>query len=148
VCPPLLLPARVCNRPVSHLSKPAPRKSNITQLTYNTCPKICSLKPRDEKPIIDQLYSLVSKSSGARYAESRYQCRIINEVNFSNGEIELMRNVSNSGCGIRVLVDGCWGFTSTSNISTDALKNSLNEAISIAKLLSGNKKKRSRDWLK
>ena len=53
-----------------------------------------------------------------------------------------MRNVSNSGCGIRVLVDGCWGFTSTSNISTDALKNSLNEAISIAKLLSGNKKKK------
>ena len=53
-----------------------------------------------------------------------------------------MRNVSNSGCGIRVLVDGCWGFTSTSNISTAALKNSLNEAISIAKLLSGNKKKK------
>jgi len=100
------------------------------------------LKPRDEKPIIDRLYSLVSKSSGASYAETRYHCRIINEVNFSNGEIELMRNVSNSGCGIRVLVDGCWGFTSTSNISTDALKNSLNEAISIAKLLSGNKKKK------
>ena len=53
-----------------------------------------------------------------------------------------MRNVSNSGCGIRVLVDGCWGFTSTSNISTDSLQNSLNKAISIAKLLSGNKKKK------
>ena len=40
------------------------------------------------------------------------------------------------------MVDGCWGFSSTSNISTDALKNSLYEAISIAKLLSGNKKKK------
>ncbi len=98
-------------------------------------------------PIFDQLYSLVSKSNGAKYVETRYHCRIINEVNFSNGEIELMRNVSNSGCGIRVLVDGCWGFTSTSNISTDSLQNSLNKAISIAKLLSGIKKKRSRDWL-
>lgn len=63
-------------------------------------------------------------------------------MNFSNGEIELMRNVSNSGCGIRVLVDGCWGFTSTSNVSRDALQNSLNKAISNAKLLSGNKKKK------
>ena len=96
---------------------------------------------RDEA-IFDELYSLISKISGAKYAETRYQCRIINEVNFSNGEIELIRNVSNSGCGIRVLVDGCWGFSSTSNISTDALKNSLYEAISIAKLLSGNKKKK------
>jgi TldD protein len=93
-------------------------------------------------PVFDQLYSLVSKSNGAKYVETRYHCRIINELNFSNGEIELVRNVSNSGCGIRVLVDGCWGFTSTSNISTDSLQNSLNKAISIAKLLSGNKKKK------
>jgi TldD protein len=63
-------------------------------------------------------------------------------VNFSNGEIELIRNVSNSGCGIRVLVEGCWGFSSTSNISTDALKNALYDAISIAKLLSESKKKK------
>lgn len=96
---------------------------------------------RDET-IFDELYSLISKSSGTKYAETRYQCRIINEVNFSNGEIELIRNVSNSGCGIRVLVDGCWGFSSTSNISTVALKNALYDAISIAKLLSGSKKKR------
>jgi len=97
---------------------------------------------RDEEPVFDELYSLISTISGAKYAETRYHCRIINEVNFSNGEIELIRNVSNSGCGIRVLVDGCWGFTSTSNISKDALKNALYEAISIAKLLSGNKKKK------
>ena len=53
---------------------------------------------RDEA-IFDELYSLISKISGAKYAETRYQCRIINEVNFSNGEIELIRNVSNSGSG-------------------------------------------------
>jgi predicted Zn-dependent protease len=62
-------------------------------------------------------------------------------VNFSNGEIELIRNVSNSDCGIRVLVDGYWGFRSTSNISMDALKNALSDAIPIAKLLSESKKK-------
>ncbi|HET7147679.1 MAG TPA: TldD/PmbA family protein [Candidatus Nitrosopolaris sp.] len=99
-------------------------------------------RTKDEERVFDNLYSLIATISGAKYAETRYHCRIINEVNFSNGEIELIRNVSNSGCGIRVLVDGCWGFTSTSNISKEALKNALYEAISIAKLLSGNKKKK------
>jgi TldD protein len=102
----------------------------------------------DEELVFDELYSLISTISGAKYAEMGYHRRIINEVNFSNGEIELIRNVSNSGCGIRVLVDGCWGFTSTSNISKDTLKNALYEAISIAKLLSASKKKRWRGWLK
>ncbi|MGA9148961.1 MAG: TldD/PmbA family protein [Candidatus Nitrosopolaris sp.] len=101
------------------------------------------MEMKRNETIFDELSSLISKiSSGTQYAETRYQCRIINEVNFSNGEIELIRNVSNSGCGIRVLVDGCWGFSSTSNISTDALKHALYDAISIAKLLSESKKKK------
>jgi TldD protein len=89
---------------------------------------------------IDDLYSLISKAKDTKYVEVRYQSRTTNEVNFSNGELERIRSVQNSGCGIRVLVDGCWGFSSTNVLSMTALKDSLYEAISVAKLLAETKK--------
>ena len=65
------------------------------------------------------------------------------DVNFVNGELERIRVVENSGCGIRVLVDGCWGFGSTSNdTSFDALKESLGQAIAAARALAQTKKNR------
>jgi TldD protein len=65
---------------------------------------------------------------------------VASEVNFINGELERIRVVENAGCGIRVLVDGCWGFTSTSNISSEALKESLSQAVSAARILARIKK--------
>src|ERR671917_2702055 len=91
--------------------------------------------------VVDSLRSLISSSSsGATYVEARYQSRLASEVNFTNGELERIRVVENTGCGIRVLVDGCWGFTSTSNISSEVLKESLSQAISAARMLAGPKK--------
>jgi TldD protein len=92
--------------------------------------------------VIDDLLSLISKAKDTKYVEVRYQSRTTNEVNFSNGELERIRSIENSGCGIRVLVDGCWGFSSTHLLSKNALKDSLDEAISVAKLLAGTKKNR------
>ena len=90
--------------------------------------------------VIDDLCSLISKAKDTKYVEVRYQSRTTNEVNFSNGELERIRSIQNSGCGIRVLVDGCWGFSSTNLLSKNALKDSLYEAITVAKLLAGTKK--------
>ena len=90
--------------------------------------------------VIDDLFSLISKARNTKYVEVRYQSRTTNEVNFSNGELERIRSIENSGCGIRVLVDGCWGFSSTNLLSKDGLNDSLYEAISVAKLLAGTKK--------
>ena len=87
---------------------------------------------------IDRLRSLISSSRGANYVEARYQARLTTEVNFVNGELERIRVVENAGCGIRVLVDGCWGFSSTNNISL--LKESLGHAISAARILAQTKK--------
>jgi TldD protein len=89
---------------------------------------------------IDRLRSLISSSSGASYVEARYQERLTTEVNFVNGELERIRVVENTGCGIRVLVDGCWGFSSTNNLSL--LKESLAHAVSAARVLSRTKKNR------
>ncbi len=90
--------------------------------------------------VIDNLRSMISSSSGARYVEARYQARLATEVNFVNGELDRIRVVENSGCGIRVLVDGCWGFSSTNNLSL--LKESLGHAISAARVLAQAKKKK------
>ncbi|MGC2428504.1 MAG: TldD/PmbA family protein [Nitrososphaeraceae archaeon] len=90
--------------------------------------------------VIDDLQTIISKSRGTKYVEARYQSRITNEVNFSNGELEMIRSVLNSGCGFRVLVEGCWGFSSTNDLSKKALRDSLSEAISVAKVLAETKK--------
>lgn len=87
---------------------------------------------------IDHLRSLISSSRGANYVEARYQSRLNTEVNFVNGELERVRVVENAGCGIRVLVNGCWGFSSTNNMSL--LKESLAHAVSAARVLAQTKK--------
>lgn len=92
--------------------------------------------------IADTLRLLISSSQGATYVEARYQSRVTSEVNFINGEVERIRVVENTGCGIRVLVDGCWGFTSTTNFSSENLKESLNEAISAARVIADTRKNR------
>jgi TldD protein len=95
---------------------------------------------RNGAEVADSLRLLISSSSDATYVEARYQSRMASEVNFMNGELERIRVVENAGCGIRVLVDGCWGFTSTSNISSEALKESLSQAVSAARILARTKK--------
>ncbi|TLY09395.1 MAG: TldD/PmbA family protein [Thaumarchaeota archaeon] len=90
--------------------------------------------------VIDSLRSLISFSKGTSYVEARYQARVTTEVTFVNGELERIRVAENRGCGIRVLVDGCWGFSSTNNLSL--LKESLSDAISAARVLAQAKKNR------
>jgi TldD protein len=88
--------------------------------------------------VIDSLRSLISFSKGTSYVEARYQAGVTTEVNFVNGELERIRVAENTGCGIRVLVDGCWGFSSTNNLSL--LKESLSHAFSAARVLAQAKK--------
>ncbi|HKX81804.1 MAG TPA: TldD/PmbA family protein [Nitrososphaera sp.] len=94
--------------------------------------------------MLDRLSSLISDARGTSYAEARYLSRFMTEVNFVNGELQRMRVVETAGCGIRVLVNGCWGFSSTTELSPDALKDSLGQAISAARVLADSKKNKVR----
>ncbi len=89
--------------------------------------------------VLDNLRSLVS-SVRATYAEARYHARTVSEVNFASGRLERVRMVENAGCGIRVLVDGCWGFSSTNSTAKGDLKDSLSQAVSMARVLGRSKK--------
>lgn len=96
--------------------------------------------PAEDGHIVDSLRSLVSYSKGTSYVEARYQSRFMTDVSFVNGSLDRIRVVENAGCGIRVLVDGCWGFSSTNNMSKSALAESLAQAVSAARVLAKSKK--------
>ena len=94
----------------------------------------------EDNYVIDTLLPLISYSPSISYVEARYQSRFMTEISFVNGSLDRIRAVENAGCGIRVLVDGCWGFSSTSEISKDYLRESLVQAISSAQVLAQSKK--------
>jgi len=94
--------------------------------------------------MIDSLLSIIQHSAGASYVEARYQSRFLTEVSFVNGDLDRIRAVENAGCGIRVLVDGCWGFSSTNKMSRPALRETLAQAASAARVLAQNKKNKLR----
>lgn len=91
---------------------------------------------------VDDLRNLLEQAKGASYAEVRYHSRLLNEIRISNGELERIRSVVNGGTGIRVLVDGCWGFSSTSETRKQSLADTMHAAISSASLLSKGKQRK------
>lgn len=91
---------------------------------------------------VGSLKKIMEQALGASYAEVRYQGRSLNEIRISNGELDRIRSVTNAGVGIRVLVNGCWGFSSTSETSKESLVSTMNDALSSANLLSRLKRKK------
>src|SRR5690242_2858896 len=91
---------------------------------------------------MDNLQSLISMSQPVTYVEARYHIRSVIEIQFTNAELVGIRSVESAGCGIRVLVDGCWGFSSTNSASTVNLRKALLKAVSSAKALGGKKNKK------
>ena len=78
---------------------------------------------------IEILNRLLTKYDKTYYLEARYQTRGLNEVSFSNGELEKISTIENSGLGIRSLVEGCWGFSSIYCTSNDMMEKCVSTAI-------------------
>ena len=58
----------------------------------------------------------------AEWVELRFHDRRTRTILVEDGQIEMARSVRHAGVGIRVLVDGAWGFASTSVLTPDAIK--------------------------
>ncbi|MCS7141040.1 MAG: TldD/PmbA family protein [Candidatus Nitrosocaldus sp.] len=84
--------------------------------------------------------SAVVDASPAEYTEVRYHARVLNEVRVVNGRVERARSVTKSGAGIRVLMDGRWGFSSTGVTSRGALLKALDEALRCARARGGDRR--------
>ncbi|MFM8316063.1 MAG: TldD/PmbA family protein, partial [Deltaproteobacteria bacterium] len=90
------------------------------------------------KHISELLEKTLAKSP--YWTEARYHRRNSQSLSVQKGLVKQAKSNLTSGVGIRVLVDGAWGFSSTSDLTADSLERSLKLAIECAKSLSQLKK--------
>lgn len=79
-------------------------------------------------------------SNSPFWAEARFHKRSAQSLSVQKGLVKQAKSNLTSGVGIRVLVDGAWGFSSTSDLSPNSLEKTLKLAIDCAKSLSQLKK--------
>lgn len=70
---------------------------------------------------------------GATYAEARYGQKRRRTQLFSSGTISRSGEQVSEGWGIRVLVDGYWGFAATSSLGESSVLGTLDSALELAK---------------
>ncbi len=66
---------------------------------------------------------------GAKYADMRLQDTVSEEISVKNGNVEALSKSLSKGIGIRVIVDGAWGFASTNDLSPKALTSCVNSGV-------------------
>lgn len=92
-------------------------------------------------PTIDLLRRVI-ESVDAQYSEARYHGRRSVSVKVVKGEVEEAKSERYSGVGFRVLVEGAWGFTSTSKTSREGLESAMKDAVSMARTSAAAKRNR------
>jgi TldD protein len=75
----------------------------------------------------------VASSNGASYADARYRETRTESVYTMNNVLRHYGSDNDSGIGIRVLVDGHWGFSAIMDISRENIVNAAKMAVRIAK---------------
>ena len=74
-----------------------------------------------------------AKKLGASYADVRI-CRYINEhIATREQRVEAIHSSQDAGFGVRVLVKGAWGFSSSNNISEEQIEQTTRHAVDLAR---------------
>ncbi|MEA4884207.1 MAG: TldD/PmbA family protein [Clostridia bacterium] len=76
--------------------------------------------------MLDLLRKVLAGSSG--YVEIRRHKRVQTAVDARNGALFRVERKTQAGAGVRCLVDGCWGFVSTTEVTEDGLRKAISEA--------------------
>jgi TldD protein len=74
-----------------------------------------------------------AKGAGASFADARIARFRQNFVVTREQQIVNVVDTDTIGCGVRALVDGCWGFAATRALTTEAVTAAAREAVAIAK---------------
>ena len=82
--------------------------------------------------------SIIDNRPGDAHLEVRYHQRKKSNVRVDKGVLRTADSDDYAGVGIRALVDGAWGFASTSKLDKKTLNETANDAISAAKNLSSS----------
>ncbi len=79
---------------------------------------------------------------GAQYADARVVNNRTESISVKDGIVEGLSSTETEGMGVRVLVNGAWGFASSRNLSNDEIDQITNQAVEIARasgMVSGEK---------
>jgi TldD protein len=74
-----------------------------------------------------------ARSSGASYADVRVARYRRQQVSTRERQVSGVSDNESYGLGVRVLVDGCWGFAATSTMTRPAAQNAARQAIATAR---------------
>src|SRR5205823_13334645 len=87
-----------------------------------------------------------AKMAGASFADARIARARQNFVFTREHQIQNVVDTDSIGCGVRVLVDGTWGFAATRRMTRDAIAAAAREAVGIARANRGARD-RAVEWL-
>lgn len=80
--------------------------------------------------------------SASSWIELRYHARKTKQIAMRNGRLEESSFVQLTGLGVRVLVDGVFGFASTTNLSREGIRSAVADAQQAARAAMASKRKR------
>jgi TldD protein len=72
-------------------------------------------------------------AAGAQYADVRVEHKELQTIAVKNGTVEAITDEQSQGFGIRVLVEGAWGFASSSQMTSQEIDRIAQLAVSIAR---------------
>jgi TldD protein len=89
--------------------------------------------PASEKKKLADIALNTATKRGATYADVRIGRYFQQFVITRETRVQNLVNTESYGAGVRVLVDGCWGFMATDQLTPDAIAKAAGEAVAIAK---------------
>jgi len=75
----------------------------------------------------------IAQVRGAAYADVRIVERVTQHITVKNGQVEALEQDESLGFGVRVIVNGAWGFASSSRLEGQEIERVVSQAIAIAK---------------
>src|SRR5689334_20748673 len=69
------------------------------------------------------------------FLELRYHRRVQNAFSVQKGRVEEATHRTRAGVGVRALVDGAWGFASTSDLDRAGVRKAADQAVAAAREL-------------
>jgi TldD protein len=80
--------------------------------------------------------------SGAGYADARAVTRRVQNVSTKNGQVDSIADGETEGVGVRVLVDGAWGFACDRRLSAAGAQEAARRAVAFARASAGRSSRR------
>src|SRR5436190_23833663 len=71
--------------------------------------------------------------AGASYADARAVFHRSQSVATKNGNVEAVSDVESEGIGVRVLVDGAWGFAGDRRLTDEGARHAARRAVAFAR---------------